>query len=147
MRAAAATRRPRLALSAYFYAHMPMLLGIVFVAAGVAETVSHGLEPSLPAALVLSVGAAAFTGGTAAFRAALQTGPTALRLATAVFALATIPLGALVAIEAQLALLTAGGVVMLMIEAMTGSEPATRAEASGRPAGPDAAAAGKPAGE
>ena len=89
---------------------MPMLLGIVFVAAGVAEAVrhSHGLEASLPAALVLGVGAAAFIGGTAAFRATLQTGPTALRLAATVFALATIPLGALVAIEAQLGLLIAG---------------------------------------
>jgi low temperature requirement protein LtrA len=121
MRAAPATARPGLALSAYFYAHMPMLLGIVFVAAGVAEAVSHGLEPSLPAALVLGIGAAAFTGGTVAFRAALRTGPAALRLTAAVFALATIPLGALVAIEAQLGLLITGGVVMLVIEAVTGA--------------------------
>src|SRR5262252_7436092 len=88
MRAASEDRRPGLALSAYFYAHMPMLLGIVFAAAGVAEAVLFGglghqptvLGPrhgsgGLPAALVLGIGAAAFTGGTAAFRAALQTGP------------------------------------------------------------------------
>jgi low temperature requirement protein LtrA len=138
MRAAPATMRPGLAIAAYFYAHMPMLLGIVFVAAGVSEAVSHGLEPSLPAALVLGVGAAAFTGGTAAFRAVMRTGPTALRLAATVFALATIPLGALVAIEAQLGLLITGGIVMLVIEAVTDHEPATRPEAGGRPGGPEA---------
>ena len=113
-----------------------MLLGIVFVAAGVAETVSHGLEPSLPTALVLGTGAAAFTGGTVAFRAALRTGPLALRLAATAFALATIPLGALVAIEAQLGLLIAGGVVMLVIEAVTDDDPTTTgAHAAGVPAG------------
>ena len=155
MRSAPATRRPGLAISAYFYAHMPMLLGIVFVAAGVAEAVrhSHGLEASLPAALVLGVGAAAFVGGTAAFRATLHTGPTALRLAATVFALATIPLGALVAIEAQLGLLIAGGAVMLAIEAMSDRDPVTGPEAaaagpeaSSRPEGP-AATAGQVAGE
>jgi low temperature requirement protein LtrA len=125
MRAAPAIRRPGLAIAAYFYAHIPMLLGIVFVAAGVAEAVSHGLEPSLPAALVLGIGAAAFTGGTVAFRAALRTGPLALRLAAAAFALATIPLGALVAIEAQLGLLITGGIVMLVIETVTGQETAS----------------------
>jgi low temperature requirement protein LtrA len=120
MRAADATRRPGLALSAYFYAHMPMLLGVVFAAAGVAEAVRHGLEPSPQAALVLGVGAAAFIGGTAAFRATLRTGPTTLRLAGSAVALASIPLGAFVIIEAQLGLLTAGLVAMLLIEA---SEP------------------------
>jgi low temperature requirement protein LtrA len=158
MRAAAETRRPRLALSAYFYAHMPMLLGIVFAAAGVTEAVRQGAGSSVaeavgrargvagavghvgsaaeavghargaaeavglargggwPAALALGIGAAAFAGGTAAFRAALRTGPTRLRLAAAAFALATVPLGALVAIEAQLGLITAGLAVMLVTE-------------------------------
>ena len=138
MRAAPATRRPGLAITAYFYAHIPMLLGIIFVAAGVAEAVSHGLQPSLPAALVLGVGAAAFVGGTAAFRAVLQTGPIVLRLAATVFALALIPLGALVAIEAQVGLLVAGGIVGLVIESVTDAGSAT---------GPEAAAAGQAAGE
>jgi low temperature requirement protein LtrA len=140
MRAAPATRRPGLAIAAYFHAHTPMLLGIVFVAAGVAEAVSRSLEPHLEAsteaALVLGVGAAAFTGGTVAFRVALRTGPTTLRLAATAFALATIPLGALVAIEAQLGLLIADGVVMLVIEAVIDDDPTTAgAEAAGVPAG------------
>lgn len=116
MRAASAERRPGLALSAYFYAHMPMLLGIVFMAAGVAEAIGHGRSGGLPAALVLGTGSAAFIGGTAAFRAALRTGPVRLRLGTAIFAVATVPLGALVAIEPQLGLVTAGIVVMLLVE-------------------------------
>jgi low temperature requirement protein LtrA len=141
MRAAPATRRPGLAISGYFYAHTPMLLGIVFVAAGVAEAVRHGLKPSLPAAVVLAVGAAAFVGGTAVFRAVMHTGPAALRLAATGFALATIPLGAFVAIEAQLGLLIAGGIVMLVIESMT---EATPADAGGQPGGPGAS--GQPGG-
>jgi low temperature requirement protein LtrA len=121
MRAASPEARPRLALSAYFYAHMPMLLGIVFVAAGVAAEVAasgHGAGGLRPA-IALGVGTAAFIGGTVAFRAALKTGPLRLRLATAIFALATIALGALVAIEAQLVTLTAGLAVMLAAEGLS----------------------------
>jgi low temperature requirement protein LtrA len=124
MRAANEARRPGLALSAYFYAHMPMLLGIVFAAASVTKAVREGLIGSVPAALALGIGAAAFTGGTAAFRAALRTGPTGLRLAGAVFALLTIPLGALFSIEAQLGLVTAGFAVMILIESASGRVPA-----------------------
>jgi low temperature requirement protein LtrA len=134
MRAAGEGRRPRLALSAYFYAHMPMLLGIVFAAAGVAEAVRNGLVPSVPGAFALGIGAAAFAGGTAAFRAALRTGSIWLRIAGAVFALLTVPLGGLVSIEAQLAVVTAGFVVMLVIESASGRAPAVS---------PDAGAAGQ----
>jgi low temperature requirement protein LtrA len=120
MRAAGEDRRPGLALSAYFYAHMPMLLGIVFAAAAVAEEVKvagtgHG-GGGLPAALALGVGAAAFVGGTAAFRETLHIGPVRWRLWTATFAAATIPLGGLVSIEAQLAVVTAGLAVLLVLE-------------------------------
>jgi low temperature requirement protein LtrA len=117
MRAASPNRRPGLALSAYFYAHMPMLLGIVFAAAGVAEAVGHGGSGGLTAALALGAGAAAFTGGTAAFRAALGTGPVRLRLVTTALVVATIPLGALVAVEAQLALVTAILAGLIALEA------------------------------
>ena len=120
MRAASEDRRPGLALSAYFYAHMPMLIGIVFAAAGVAEEVKvagtgHG-GGGLPAALALGIGAAAFVGGTAAFRETLHIGPVRWRLWTAAFAAATIPLGGLVSIEAQIAVVTAGLVVLLALE-------------------------------
>jgi low temperature requirement protein LtrA len=133
MRAAGEGKRPKLALAAYFYAHMPMLLGIVFAAAGVAEAIRHGLVASVPAAFALGIGAAAFAGGTAAFRAALRTAPITPRVAGAIFALLTVPVGGLVAIESQLALLTAGFVVMLAIEGASGRAPGTT---------PDARAAG-----
>jgi len=134
MRAAGQARRPRLALSAYFYAHMPMLLGIVFAAAGVAEAVRNGLVPTVPGAFALGIGAAAFAGGTAAFRAALRTGSIRLRIAGAILAILTVPVGSLVSIEAQLAVVTAGFVVMLVIEGPSGRAPAVS---------PDAAAAGQ----
>jgi hypothetical protein len=93
-----------------------MLLGIVFIAAGVKEATGHGGSAGLADALALSTGAAGFLAGTAAIRTVLRTGPVRHRLAGAVFALATVPLGALVSIEAQLLVLTAGLVVMLAAE-------------------------------
>src|SRR5262249_19980605 len=93
MKSAPSGRRPGLALAAYFSAHMPMLLGVVFIAAGVRAAIGHGGSGGLPGALALGLGAAAFVGGTAAFRAALRSGPTWPRLAAAAFALLTVPLG------------------------------------------------------
>ncbi len=54
--------------------------------------------------------------------AALGTGPVRWRLWTAVFAAATIPLGALVAIEAQVALVTAGLATLLVLETRSPAE-------------------------
>ena len=124
-------RRPALALSAYFYAHIPMLLGMVALAAGVRLTIGHAAQPH-PAgqALALGGGAALFLAGNAMFRRALRIGPAWPRLGTAVFALATTALGATVAIEAQLAVLLAGLVAMLAAERGT-----PRAERSGAAAG------------
>jgi low temperature requirement protein LtrA len=116
MSSAGSDRRPALALAAYFYAHMPMLLGVVFIAAGVRAATGHGGSGGLPGALALGLGAAAFIGGTVAFRSVLQSGPITLRLAGAAFALITVPLGTYTTIEAQLGLLTVGLIVMLAAE-------------------------------
>lgn len=122
MRAASQDRRPGLALSGYFYAHMPMLLGIVFIAAGVTAEVTaagHGGRGGDPAAaLALGTGSAAFAAGSAAFRTVLRTGPVRLRIAAAAFALATVPLGALVTLQAQLGLLTVGLAAMVVAEVL-----------------------------
>src|SRR5260221_8361166 len=117
MWAAVETRRPRLALSAYFYAHIPMLLGIVFAAAGVTEAVrraarSSGPEAvrhaaavteaichSPPAALALGIGAAAFIGGTAGVRGAPRARAVPPPPACAVIAVATRSLGAPPSVE------------------------------------------------
>jgi low temperature requirement protein LtrA len=127
MNSADSGRRPGLALAAYFYAHMPMLLGVVFIAAGVGAATRHGSGRGLAGALALGLGAAAFAGGTAAFRAALRSGPIAPRLAAAAFALATVPVGALTAIEAQLGLLTAGLIGLLAAERRGGAAEAEAA--------------------
>jgi low temperature requirement protein LtrA len=117
MTAASRERRPALALSAYFFAHIPMLLGIVALAAGVQLTIGNAAQPHpTDQALALGGGMALFLAGNAMFCRALRIGPGWLHLATAVFALATTVLGATVAIEAQLAVLLAGLVAMLAAE-------------------------------
>lgn len=131
MSSAESHRRPALALAAYFYAHIPMLLGVVFIAAGVRAAIGHGGSGSLAGAVTLGLGAAAFIGGTAAFRAVLHTGPIMLRLAGVAFALVTVPLGAFTTIEAQLGLLTAGLIAMLIAERQ-GPRESTPFDASGK---------------
>jgi low temperature requirement protein LtrA len=107
-------QRPGLALSAYFYAHIPILLGVVAMAAGVLLTIGHAARPHpVGQAFALSGGVALFLAGDAWFRYALRIGTPWLRLATAVFALAVTALGAAVAVEAQLAVLLCALVAML----------------------------------
>ena len=117
MSAAPREARPRLALAAYFWAHIPMLLGIVALAAGVRLTIGQAAQPTVPGrAVALGAGVALFLAGHAAFRWVLRTGPAWPRLVTAGFALATAALGALVAVEAQLVVLLAGLVGLLAAE-------------------------------
>jgi low temperature requirement protein LtrA len=107
-------QRPGLALSAYFFAHIPMLLGVVAMAAGVLLTIGHAAQPHpVGQAIALSGGVALFLAGDAWFRAVLRIGTPWPRVATAVFALAATALGATVAVEAQLAVLLAAMVAML----------------------------------
>jgi low temperature requirement protein LtrA len=119
MTAAAPAARPGLALSAYFYAHIPMLLGVVVVATGVKLTLGQANRPHPAAAAALAAGAALFLAGNAAFRRALRTGPYRPRLAAALAALATAALGATVAAEAQIAVLVAGFAALLTAERNT----------------------------
>jgi low temperature requirement protein LtrA len=118
-RAMAATSRPQragLALAVY-YAHIPILLGVVVLAAGVKLTLGHAGQPHAAGhAIAVAGGAALFLAGTAWLRRALRIGQVRTRLAGAVFALATAALGALVTVEAQLAVLFAGIVAMLCAE-------------------------------
>jgi len=106
-------RRPELALSAYFYPHIPILLGVVALAAGVKQTIGHAQSQATAPALAIGVGVALFLAGEAAFRRVLRIGPVGPRLVTGGFALATAALGATVSIEAQLIVLLAGLAVML----------------------------------
>ena len=110
------SRRAPLALATY-YAHVPILLGVVTLAAGAFLTIGNPARPQHAGeAAAVAGGAALFLAGTAWFRLALRIGPITLRLAGAAFALATTALGAAVSTEAQLAVLLAGIVAMLAAE-------------------------------
>lgn len=115
---ASSERRISLALGAFFYSNIPLLLGLVAMAAGVEAAIEHSgritAGPSV-AAVSLAAGAAAFLAGDAAIRRLLRIGPVRLRAAAAVLALATAPVGAFVALEVQVAVLTvllAGALVL-----------------------------------
>jgi low temperature requirement protein LtrA len=116
---ATSERRTALALYAYFYGNIPLLLGLVAMAAGVGQAVGHAarlVAGPVGAAVVLAAGAALFLAGDVAIRRLLQTGPVRLRAAAAVLALATTAIGALIALEAQVAVIAAVLVGMLVLE-------------------------------
>jgi low temperature requirement protein LtrA len=116
MAATGRDRRAGLALATY-YAHIPILLGVVTLAAGVSLTIGSPDQPHPGGdAIAVAGGAALFLAGSAWFRWSLRIGPIALRLAGAAFALATAALGVTVSADAQLAVLLAGIVAMLAAE-------------------------------
>jgi low temperature requirement protein LtrA len=100
--------RPALALAAYFYSYIPMLLGIVALAAGVKQAIVH-TEATLPAGpcLALACGVALFLTGNAAFRHVLRIGAQRSRTAAAAAALAASAVGVTWSVAAEIALLTA----------------------------------------
>src|SRR6266581_2323440 len=73
MTAADPALRPALALAAYFYAYIPMLLGIVALASGVKQAIVN-TGSTLPAGpcVAMGCGVALFLAGSAAFRHALR---------------------------------------------------------------------------
>lgn len=106
----ASEHRPRLALQAFGIWHIPLLLGIVGTAFGLKKAFGHAYEPAdLADALGLAAGTAAFLAGDVLFRRVLGFGEGPWRTGAAVPALATIPLGLLVAPAAQIAALAPYG--------------------------------------
>ncbi|MFC4589393.1 low temperature requirement protein A [Sphaerisporangium corydalis] len=98
-------RRTRLILGAYFYAHIPLLLGIVGVAAGVKKALGHPLDHMhLAPAIALALGVTLYLAGDTLYRRVLGLTARPLRLAVAVLAPVTIVLGLWAAV-AQLAAL------------------------------------------
>jgi low temperature requirement protein LtrA len=99
--------RPALALQAYFYSYIPLLLGIVTLAAGVKRVIADAASSlSWPASLALAVGVALYLGGDAAFRHALRIGTQYSRALAAIAALAASAVGATLSGTAEIALLT-----------------------------------------
>jgi low temperature requirement protein LtrA len=121
------SQRAGLALAVY-YAHIPILLGVVTLATGASLTIGNPARPLTGGeAVAVAGGAALFLAGSAWFRWALRIGPIALRLGGAGFALATVAIGETVNAEVQLAVLLAGIVAMLVAERYARLRPRTSA--------------------
>ena len=96
------------AIQAFGYWHLAMLLGVIVMAAGLKDAIGHAFDPlDLAHALMLSGGVALFLAGDVLFRRTLQLGPGRLRAAAAALALATVPLGLAVSALGQLAAVVA----------------------------------------
>jgi len=141
---ASSERRTALALNAFFYGNIPLLLGLVALASGILRAIllAGGQSTATPSsaagigqATVLACGAALFLLGEVIIRRQLGTGPYLLRGAAAAGALATTAVGATAGLDAQLAVVAAVLVAPLILE----REPATSEPAGPGPASTDAA--------
>jgi low temperature requirement protein LtrA len=118
MTSASAEQRFGLAIGAFFFAFIPMLLGVVTIAAGVKKSigdVAEGLDSAT--ALALGGGVAMYLAGDVAFRRVLGIRPIAYRAVAGTAALATVVLGVAYAAAGQLVALVMILAVMLAAEA------------------------------
>jgi low temperature requirement protein LtrA len=122
---ASTDRRTMLALNAFFYGNIPLLLGLVGMAAGILRAVVQAAGPAGPAAgsaasagqaCVLACGAALFLVGDVISRWQLGTGPFRLRLAAAATAVATAAVGTYAGLNAQLIVVAVVLVAPLLLE-------------------------------
>lgn len=121
-------RRPKLAINGFFYAHIPMLLGVVGIAVGLENAIHHITEPlAFGPAAALAGGTALYLAGDVAFRRILQIGSGITRMVIAVIALGTVPLAA-VSAAVQLTALVMLFVTAFIIESV---RPASSAYHSG----------------
>jgi low temperature requirement protein LtrA len=116
LEAAPAERKPWIALNAFGYAFVPILGGIVLVAAGLKLAVVRYNEPATTSAAVfLAAGVAIYLAGLALFRWLIHDRHIAVRLVMAVLAMLTLFIGLRTTPVAQLAalvvILVAGNVV------------------------------------
>jgi len=116
MEVAPEQRRPWLAVQAFGFIFLPVLGGIVVVAAGMKLAVVAYNEPAaLSTALFLATGVAAYAIGLVLFRWLLHSGPITVRLAIAVLVLPTALVGIAITPLAQVAvvvaILVAGAIV------------------------------------
>ena len=110
--------RSLLAIRSYYFAHIPLLLGIVGTAAGMHAAVAHPGSPTeWRVAIALAGGVALFLAGIAYFRRCMSIGSPSSRIAAAVAVLASIPIGATVSAGLHLASELGVVVVMLLLDA------------------------------
>ena len=109
--------RPALALAAYFYAYIPMLLGVVALASGLKQAIED-TGRTLPAGpcWALGCGVGLYLAGNAAFRHALRIGTQRYRLAAAAVAVAASAVGVTLSVAAEIALLTVIVAIALVLE-------------------------------
>jgi low temperature requirement protein LtrA len=87
-------RRGWVAVQAFGYCHLLMLLGIIALAAGLKDAIGHAFDPlDLAHAWLLAGGVAVFLAGDILFRRTLGIGPARHRAIAAALALATVPVG------------------------------------------------------
>jgi low temperature requirement protein LtrA len=99
-------RRARAALNAFGYAHLPILLGIVTVAAAERDGFTHPTHAlTWSRAALLGGGVALYLAGDVLMRWELGIGSASIRIGAAVLAVATLPLGATVSAAAEIAAL------------------------------------------
>ena len=109
--------RTLLAIRAYYFAHIPVLLGIVVAATGIHGAVAHpAARADWRSATALAVGISLFLAGIAWFRRCMAIGRPPTRAAAALAVLASIPIGALASARLQLASVLGVVVVMLLID-------------------------------
>jgi len=117
---AAPERRLRLAILAYSYVHLGMLLGIVAVAAGLHDAIAAlGGPVSAFHAWTLAGGIALYLASDKIFRYMLAIGTSRFRSAAALLSLACAPLGWLIGGAAEIGALVGLLIVMLAAESWT----------------------------
>jgi low temperature requirement protein LtrA len=131
MEQATQRRRAQIAINAFFYATIPMLLGVVTFAAGVKFATAHPLEPIEPAAaLALGGGVATYLVGDALFRLSIGAGLAWNRLFAAALTLAMVPIGTIVSAVAELAGIWLVLVLGLIVPAALAERPKRTATAA-----------------
>jgi len=122
-------RRPWLAVHAYGYIFLPLLGGILVVAAGMKLAVVHYDVPETTAtALFLAAGVTVYMIGLVLFRWLLHSGPLSVRLAIGILALPTAFIGIAATPVAQLIVL-----VLILIAGVIADSVLTNRQVSARP--------------
>jgi low temperature requirement protein LtrA len=110
--------RFRIAINGFFYSYIPMLLGIVILAAALEEAIADAAHSlSIPFALALGGGVALYLVGDLSFRRVMDIEPRVFRICGALLALAAIPVGLYASAAMQLAVLVLILTAMLLLEA------------------------------
>ncbi|MGH2663585.1 MAG: low temperature requirement protein A [Actinomycetota bacterium] len=124
MTSASPAQRFGLAINGYFFAYIPILLGVITTAAGLELSIGDVLARlEIAPAVLLAGGVALYLTGDVAFRRVMRIRPIAYRAGAAVIALGTVVLGLYLAAAIQLVAL-----VVIVIAALASEASRRRAE-------------------